>query len=68
MRANPDRRSVVIVERFIIKKFHHNRDFKDKKSIKKKKKNLKILFFLKMSNRCGSTCVRAYGTLRPCIY
>ena len=25
----------------------------------------KLNFFLKLSNRCGSTCVRAYGTLRP---
>ena len=46
MRANPDRRSVVIVERFIIKKLNHNRDFKDKKSIKKKKKKkFKSYFF-----------------------
>ena len=25
-----------------------------------------FFFFFKLSNRCGSTCVRAYGTLRPC--
>ena len=25
------------------------------------------MFFFFLSNRCGSTCVRAYGTLRPCL-
>ena len=52
------------------KKILHHRFIIKISRMQSKKTKTKKTFFghfkKKLSNRCGSTCVRAYGTLRPC--